>query len=255
MIERLSKNPLGLAGLALVAALIGACAFWLFQRAVPTSLADVDRGRMEVVVHDYILAHPEILVEATQVLHDRETAQQQSEAGKIVKANASAILEPVGSAWAGNPRGDVTVVEYFDYNCGYCRASLPTIAQLIASDPKVRIVYRELPILSDASAVAARLSLAAADQGKFQAFHDALYAGGPLTSESIAAAAKSAGLDMAKANAFAPRAQAEISSNLDLARKMGMTGTPSWVIGDRIVSSALQLEELQKAVAAARLKG
>jgi protein-disulfide isomerase len=255
MIERIAKNPLGLAGLALVAALVGAAAFWLFQRAVPTSLAEVDRGRMEVVVHDYILAHPEVLPEAMQLLRDRETAQQQSEAGKIVKANAGAILEPFGNAWAGNPKGDVTLVEYFDYNCGYCRASLPAIAQLLASDPKVRIVYRELPILSEESGVAAKLSLAAAEQGKFRAFHDALYAGGQLTDESIAAAAKAAGLDMARAKALAPRASAEIASNLELARKMGMTGTPSWIIGDRIVSSALQLEELQKAVAAARAKG
>jgi len=255
MIDRFARSLLSLAALALVAALIGAGAFWLFQRAVPTSLAAVDRGRMEVVVHDYVLTHPEILTEAMQNLRDRETAQQQSAAAKVVAANASAILRPVGSAWAGNPNGDVTVVEYFDYNCGYCRASLPTIAQLIASDPQVKVVYRELPILSDESGVAARLSLAAADQGKFQAFHDALYAGGPVTAQSMAAAVKSAGLDMAKASAFAPRAQAEISSNLELARKMGMTGTPSWVIGDRIVSSALPLEELQKAVAAARLKG
>ncbi len=255
MIDRMTKNPLSLAALALVAALIGAGAFWLFQRAVPSALAESDRGRMEVVVHDYILAHPEILPEAMQKLQERETAQQQSEAAKVVAANASAILQPVGSAWAGNPKGDVTVVEYFDYNCGYCRASLPAIAQLIASDPQVKVVYRELPILSDESGTAAKLSLAAADQGKFQAFHDALYAGGPLTPESMAAAAKSAGLDMAKASAFAPRAQAEISSNLELAHKMGMTGTPSWVIGDKIVSSALPLEELQKAVAAARMKG
>jgi len=255
MIERIARNPLGLAGLALVAALIGAAAFWLFQRAVPASLADVDRGRMEVVVHDYILTHPEILREATQVLRERDLAEQQSEAGKVVKANASAILEPFGSAWAGNPKGDVTLVEYFDYNCGYCRASLPAIAQLLASDPKIRIVYREMPILSEESGTAAKLSLAAAEQGKFRAFHDALYAGGPLTSESIAAAAKAAGLDMARAASFAPRAEAEIATNLELFRKMGMTGTPSWIIGDKIVSSALQFEELQKAVAAARAKG
>ena len=86
MIERIAKNPLGLAGLALVAALIGAGAFWLFQRAVPSSLAAVDRGRMEVVIHDYILAHPEILPQAMQNLKDRETAQQQSEAAKVVAA-------------------------------------------------------------------------------------------------------------------------------------------------------------------------
>jgi len=255
MIDRLSKNPLALAALALVAALVGAGAFWLFQRAVPGALADTDRARVGAVVRDYILDHPEILLEAQQKLQERQVAAQQSEAGKVVAANAGAILEPFGSAWAGNPKGDVTAVEYFDYNCGYCRASLPAIAQLIASDPKVKVVFRELPILSDESMVAAKLSLAAADQGKFKVFHDALYAGGRLTPASIAAAVRAAKLDMARANAFAPRAQAEIATNLELARKMGLTGTPSWVIGDRVVSSALPLEELQKAVAAVRAKG
>jgi protein-disulfide isomerase len=255
MTDRFSNNPLALAALALVAALVGAGAFWLFQRAVPGAVADTDRARMEVVVRDYMLSHPEIIPQAMQKLQDREVAQQQNEAVKVVAANAHAILEPFGSAWAGNPKGDVIAVEYFDYNCGYCRASLPAIDQLIASDPKVKVVFRELPILSEASGVAAKLSLAAADQGKFKTFHDALYAGGPLTSESIAAAARAAGLDMAKAAAFAPKARAEIASNLELAHKMNMTGTPSWIIGDRIVSSALPLEELQKAVAAARAKG
>ncbi len=108
----------------------------------------------------------------------------------------SAILKPFGNAWAGNPNGDVTVVEYFDYNCGYCRASLPNVAQLIASDPKVKVVYRELPILAETSAAAAKLSLAAADQGKFTAFHDALYAAGQVTPESMTAAAQKAGVDL-----------------------------------------------------------
>jgi protein-disulfide isomerase len=254
MIDRYSKNPLALAALALVAALIGASAFWLFQRAVPGALAETDRARIGRTVHDYILEHPEILLEAQQKLQERQVAAQQSEALKVVAANQRAILEPFGSAWAGNPRGDVTVVEYFDYNCGYCRASLPTIDALIASDPKVKVVFREWPILSEDSVTAAKLSLAAADQGKFKTFHDALYAAGPVTAETMNAAAKKAGIDMAKASAFLPRARAEIATNMDLARKMGLSGTPSWVIGDRIVSTALPLEELQKAVAAARAR-
>ncbi|CUS44953.1 MAG: DsbA family protein [Pseudomonadota bacterium] len=245
MIERLSKNPLALAALALVAALVGAGALWLVQLAAPSSLASADQARVERVVHDYVLAHPEIIPEAMDRLRARET-------GKAIAANSDAILKPFGSAWAGNPNGDVTVVEYFDYNCGYCRASLPNVAQLIASDPKVKVVYRELPILAETSAAAARLSLAAADQGKFTAFHDALYAAGQVTPESMAAAAKSAGVDMQRAAAFAPRAEAEIASNLAIMRQLGMTGTPSFVIGNHVVSSVLSFEELQKAVAAAR---
>ena len=229
--------------LALVAGLIGAAAFAGIERLVP--VARGERARVEGVVHDYVLAHPEIIPAAMDALRDREHAA-------TIATNRTAIYNPVGSAWAGSATPDVTLVEYFDYNCGYCRASLPTIAQLLKSDPRIRIVYRDYPILAQSSVDAARTSLAAAEQGKFQGFHDALYAGGPVTPQSIAAAAKSAGVDAARAAAFAPRAEAEITSNETVARALGMTGTPSWVIGNKVVSSALPLEELQKAVAEAR---
>ncbi|QNA85015.1 DsbA family protein [Sphingomonas sp. So64.6b] len=245
--NRLAGNRLAIAGAALLAALIGAAAMWGWQRAAPGSLGAADTARVEAVVRDYVLAHPEIIPEAMDRLRDREM-------GKTIAANRKAILEPFDGAWIGNPKGDVTLVEYFDYNCGYCRASLPTIAQLIERDPNVKVVFRELPILSEESVVAAKLSLAAAAQGKFKVLHDALYAGGPLTPQSMAAAAKQAGLDMTKAAAMAPRAEAEIAANRGIAQQLGMNGTPSWVIGNKVVSAALPLDELEKAVKAAREK-
>ncbi|WP_426264102.1 DsbA family protein [Sphingomonas sp. PWP1-2] len=232
--------------LALVAGLIGAAGFASLERLIPASGGE--RARVEGVVHDYLMAHPEILPAAMDALRDRGHAE-------TIAANRSAIYTPVGSAWAGSTNPDVTIVEYFDYNCGYCRASLPTIAALLKSDPKIRIVYRDFPILAQSSIDAARMSLAAAEQGKFQAFHDALYAGGPVSTQSIAAAAKTAGVDAARAAAYAPRAEQEITSNATIARALGMTGTPSWVIGTKVVSSALPLEDLQKAVAEARAAG
>jgi protein-disulfide isomerase len=247
MIDRLSRNPLALAGAVLLAALVGAAAIWGLQRAAPGTLDALDTARVEAVVRDYVLDHPELIPEAMDRLRDRQMS-------KLIEANHKAILEPFGGAWIGNPKGDVTLVEYYDYNCGYCRASLPAIAELVARDPKVKIVFREFPILSEESIVAAKLSLAAAEQGKFKAFHDALYAGGQLTSQSMAAAAKKAGLDMTKAAAMTSRAEAEIASNRSTAQQLGLTGTPSWVIGDKVVSTALTLEELQKAVQEAREK-
>ncbi len=231
---------------------LGAVGMLSVQAYAPARVDTADRSRIERVVHDYLLAHPEILPEAMQTLQDRETAARGSRAAMIASANRAAIEAPFGSAWAGNPAADVTLVEYFDYNCGYCRASLPAVAALLKSDPKVRIVYREFPILAQSSVDAAKMSLAAAEQGKFQGFHDALYAGGPVTAQSIAGAAQRAGLDLSRAAAFAPRAQAEIAANEAMAQKLGLTGTPSWVIGRKVVSSALPLEELQKAVAAVR---
>lgn len=196
-------------------------------------------------VRQYLLAHPEILPEAMAKLQERE-------AGKSVAANRAAITTPFGSAQAGNPKGDVTLVEYYDYNCGYCRASLPAIRQLVANDPQLRVVFRELPILAPTSRDAARVSLAAAAQGKFTAFHDALYGGGRVTADSIAAAAAKAGVDTGQLAALTPRIDAEIAHNMEIAAKLGFTGTPSWVVGDQVLSGALPVEDLERAIAAAR---
>lgn len=228
---------------ALVGAAVGGVAIWAYDRhAAPQG---VERAQIESVVHDYVLTHPEILPEAMQKLQDRES-------GKAVAANLPAITTPFGSAWIGNPKGDVTLVEYFDYNCGYCRASLPTIARLVAKDPNLRVVFRELPVLSPQSRTAARVSLAAAQQGKFAQFHDALYAAGPVSDATIASAASAAGIDQRQAAGFDKTADAEIAKNMETAGKLGVTGTPSWVVGDRVLSGALPLDELEKAVAAAR---
>lgn len=197
-------------------------------------------------VRGYLLAHPEVIQEAMQRLQDRET-------GKVVAANREAITAPLGAAWAGDPHGDVTVAEYFDYNCGYCRADQPVIAQLIAAEPHVRVVYRELPVLAASSRDAARLSVAAALQGKFQRFHDALFATpGAVTDAGIAAAARTAGVDMARAEADRPRADAAIRANYAIQQQLGMSGTPSWVVGDRVTVGAQTLDELRAAVAQAR---
>ncbi|OYY91778.1 MAG: disulfide bond formation protein DsbA [Sphingomonas sp. 28-66-16] len=240
------NNRLLLAAIAGGSALLGAGAM-----AAVTHLSGggpvSGRGQIERVVHDYVLAHPEIIPEAMGLMRDRET-------GREIAANRDAIVKPFGDAWIGNPNGNLTIVEYFDYNCGFCRSSLPTIAKLVASDPELRVVFRELPILSDESRVAARYSLVAAQRGKFKAFHDALYAGGPISEASLAKAVAVAGIDPAVARQAAgrPEIEAEIQSNLAIAQRLGMSGTPSWVIGDHVVSAALPLDELQAAIAKAR---
>ncbi len=227
---------------------------WLIPAAAGVLGAVVGGGTMLAVAQDraaggdvraYLLAHPEVIQEAMQRL-------QQKEAGSAVAANRAAIVTPFGNAWAGNPQGDVTLVEYYDYNCGYCRASLPTIRQLVERDPKLRVVFRELPILAESSRSAARISLAAAAQGRFAAFHDALYGNGRVSDDSIAAAARTAGVDTAGLPALAPRIDAEIARNMEVAGKLGLSGTPSWVIGDRVLSGALPIEELERAIAEAR---
>ncbi len=245
MSDRLLRTPWLLALLLVLAGAVGGgtvfAAMTLRSAAGPAPAAGTGD------VRSYLLANPEVIPEAMQRLQDRE-------AGKAVAANRSAIVDPFPGAVGGNPRGDVSVVAYLDYACGYCRASLPALAALVAADPNVRIVYRELPILSEDSRTAARWSLAAAEQGRFQRFHDSLYAAGRPTAATIAQAAAAAGLDRARAAkvAASPRVTAEIGKNLQIASTLGMSGTPSWVIGGRILSGAQTPDVLAEAVRAAR---
>jgi protein-disulfide isomerase len=245
MIERLAGNRLALAGLFVLAMLAGAGVLLAVQRVVPA--AGGDRAAMEQVVHDYMLDHPEIIPQAMQKLQDQQT-------GGLIAANKDAIVQPIGNAWAGNPNGDVTLVEYYDYDCGYCRASMPMLQQLLKADPKLKIVYREFPVLTPESETAARWSIAAAQAGKFRQFHDALFGMGPVSDQTIVAATKAAGLDpdAIRKAAAAPAVEDEVQKNLAIGRELGMTGTPSWVIGDRVISGALSLDGMQRAIADAR---
>lgn len=248
MIDRLAASRVFLALVILVAALAGAAGYAAVDHlAGDGASADPSRGQVEAIVHDYVLAHPEIIPEAMDRLRDNEAV-------KAVAANRQQIVTPFAAAWAGNPKGDVTVTEFYDYNCGYCRMALPALQKLIGTDGNVRVVYRELPILSPESAEAAKWSLAAAEQGKFGRFHDALYAAGRVSPQSIEAAAAAAGLDRARAASAVQSARiaSEIDNNLTLAGKLNVSGTPAWVIGDRTYSGALSYEALVDAVKEAR---
>lgn len=209
------------------------------------------------LVRNYLLDHPEVLPEAIDKLRAGDTAKAEKaeqDAQNALPAQLAAVQKPYAGAWAGNPNGDITVVAFMDYACGYCRASLPGIDELVAKDPNVRIVYREFPVLGPDSVVAARWALAAAEQGKFRPFHDALYAEGPPSAEAIAAAAAKAGLDKAAAAKAidSPAVMAEITANHALGQKLAMTGTPSWVIGNRLAYGAKDYATLAEAVAEAR---
>ncbi|MBA2919268.1 thioredoxin domain-containing protein [Sphingomonas sp. MAH-20] len=205
------------------------------------------QGRGGEGVRAYLLQNPEVLQEAMDRLRLKQVAAQ-------IAPYRKAIETPYAGAWIGAKDGDVTLVQFFDYACGYCKASLPDVQRLVRDDPKVKVVFRELPILSRESEVAARASLGAAEQGRFAAFHDALYAAGRPSPDTIAAAARAAGLDQAKLAAAmnAPRAEQELGQNIELARTLGFTGTPSWVVGNQVLSGAVGYDALKQAVAEAR---
>lgn len=249
MIEKLLRNPLALFGAFAASALLGAAFFALLLALVPSLAGTAVRG--------YLLAHPEVLPEAMDRLRAREEAKadrEQARAQATAAKHLAQVTKPYGSAWAGNPRGDVTVVAFMDYACGYCRASLPALAELLAKDPGVRVVYREYPVLGPDSIMAARWALAAAEQGKYAAFHEALYAAGSPSAATIAEAAGKARLDKARADAAirSKPVENEILENHRLGGELAMTGTPSWVIGGKLLYGARDYDGLAEAVADAR---
>ena len=209
--------------------------------------AGIDRGAIEKIVREYILTHPEILPEAMQNLERREAA-------KRVKSESSKIERAFAGAWEGSTNPDVTIVEFFDYACGYCRAARPDIERLLAEDKRIRIVYRELPILGPASEQAARASLAVAKLGNYRAFHHAMYAAGRPNAESIDAAIIAAGADPKQVRDIANGSDitAEIQSNLALQQHLGLSGTPSWVIGYQLIGGAVGYDQLKSVIAEVR---
>ena len=234
--------------------LAGAAGAVLATGAVPGKTEAVnttDRAAIEKIVREYILSHPEILPEAMQNLERKEASGR-------VKQQGDKVSQPFAGAWEGAADADVTVVEFFDYACGYCRQALPDIDKLLAADKKVRIVYRELPILGPQSDEAARVSLAVAKLGgNYGAYHRALFGAGRPSSETINAALKAVGVDVkaARAAAASEEISAEIKSNLALQQGLGLSGTPSWVIGDQLIGGAVGYDDLKAAVEAARKAG
>lgn len=209
-----------------------------------------DRKATEAIVRAYILENPEIITEAIEILQKREAAQRLAAAG-------DKLITPFAGAEFGNPKGDVTLVEFTDYNCGYCRSSVADVQKLVESDRNVRVVIREVPILSQTSREAALWALAAAKQGKHRAFHLAMFGGGRPDAQSIRAAATKAGVNLSAAEKFVAsrEARAEVESNIAMMQQIGFNGTPTFIIGDQIFEGAIGFEALEAAVAKAREQG
>ena len=195
----------------------------------------------------YLLAHPEVLPEAMDVLQAREQLAR-------IEPLRSELERPFPGAVLGNPSGSVTLVEFTDYACTYCRQSVADVDALIAAHPDLKVVMREYPILSPESVDAARMALAAAQQGKYAAFHGAMYRLGPPSAEAIAAAAKEAGVDLALARTAIDSGMfdAQLQANAVLASQLGVSGTPGWIIGDKMFNGAVGREAIGEAIEAAR---
>ena len=204
-------------------------------------------GFSDEATRRYLMANPEVLPRAIEVLNQRERAARMDPVRDQLKlAFPGAVL--------GNPQGSVTLVEFSDYACGFCRQSVADVAKLIADNPDLRVVVREFPILRAESVDAARMALAAAEQGKYAAFHDAMFALGTPSAETIEAAALQAGMDLPQAREAIASGKFDpfLQTNHQLAGQIGLSGTPGWVIGDQVIDGAVGYTVLAEALAEAR---
>jgi protein-disulfide isomerase len=198
------------------------------------------------IVRSGLIADPGVLIQARDAL-------LQAQYAPVLAANRAAIETPFASSWKGAAKPDVTLVEFFDYACPYCKASNPAVDKLLQEDKGLRVVYRELPILGPDSLAAARLSLEASKLGRFAQFHDTLWATGRPAPETNAKAAAAAGISATPVRD--PEIEAELNRNMKLAGELGATGTPLFVIGDRVMNGAVGYDALKDAIDKARSRG
>lgn len=227
--------------------------------ATAQSFSDTQRRDIEVIVRNYLLAHPEVLEEAMTELSKRQSAAEAEKHQAGVTKNAEAIFNSPRDVTVGNKAGDVTMVEFFDYNCPYCKRAMTDMMELIKSDPKLKVVLKEFPVLGPPSVEAAQVAVAVhmqdASGKKYLDFHQKLLNGrGQVDKARAMAAAKEVGVDMARLekDLASPEVRATIEQNFKLAEAMGMNGTPSYVIGKQVVIGAVGVENLKEKIGIAR---
>jgi protein-disulfide isomerase len=221
-----------LIGVAIGAAGVGA---WYGFRAP-------DRAGTEAIIRDYLLNHGEVIFEAVERARSRQSA-------RAIGGQRTALETPFHSAWAGAADGDVVLVQLFDYSCGYCRQSNADVERLLREDPRLKVIWREFPVLGPDSEAAARMSLAAARQGRFRQFHERMFALGRPTAALLQQAAQQAGVQPEPENA---EARSELTRNQQMGRTIEAQGTPTFIVGEEVLQGAVGYEALRDAIRRAR---
>jgi protein-disulfide isomerase len=223
------------------------------------SFNDQQKTELQSIIREYLVQHPEVLQEAMAELEKRQVAAEAEKTKAAVKNNAQTLFDSSRQVVVGNAQGDVTLVEFFDYNCGYCKRALTDLTDLMKDDSKLRVVLKEFPVLGPGSQEAAQVAIAARMQDKsgkkYFDFHQRLLSGrGQADRARALAAAKEAGFDMAKLerDMASPEVKATIEENMKLAEQLGLNGTPSYVVGSDVVVGAVGLEALKGKVKTAR---
>jgi len=222
---------------------------------MPALSQELDEARVKELVLEAIRENPEIIMEAVALLEQRQADAQAQNQSDVLRNQRDLIEHDPNAPVLGNPDGDVTVVEFFDYNCPYCRRAKPEIRALIEEDPNVRLVYREWPILGEGSVFAAKAALAARAQGKYEDFHWAMMTiDGRANEASVMRVAEDVGLDLdqLRQDMEAQEVAEHIETSMRLTQALGFNGTPSFVIGDALVPGFVEKERLSDLVSEAR---
>jgi len=235
-----------------------ACAFLAIAPARPLEAAEItpeQRKAIEAIIHDYLMQNPDVLIEALREAEAKANTETDAKAAQVLRDRHHEVFDDPATPVGGDPRGDVTIVEFFDYRCPYCKQVHPAIQKLLDQDRKLRFVYKEFPVLGEQSDIAAHAALAARLQGRYEAFHNAMMAAkGQITEEVVYRLAGSVGLDVdrLKRDMTDPEIDRALSANRSLAKALDLRGTPGFVIGDHIVPGAIDLDALKTMVADAR---
>jgi len=221
------------------------------------ALTPAQKEEVKQTVREYLLENPEIISEVIEILQNKQQNAKTAKRNEVVKARKAELVNPPEGTVVANPNGDVTVVEFFDYNCGYCKSVLPTLMEAVKADPKLRLVVKEYPILGPASLTASQAALAARKQNKYAELHLALLSyKGQLTQPAIMDAATKVGLDVKKLqeDMKSDEVMNILRKNHDLAQELGIEGTPNIFVGDEFVPGAIEKDDLMKLIALARKK-
>ncbi|MCW5682282.1 MAG: DsbA family protein [Xanthobacteraceae bacterium] len=236
------------------------CAAAVMTVSASAQTSPAQKEEFEKIIREYLLKNPEVIQEAIVELRKRQEQAEIKARSEALKTQRETLFNSPRGIVIGNPKGNVTLVEFFDYNCGYCKKALGDVNELLKNDPNIKIVLKELPILSEGSEEAARVAVAVRlqDPSKYLAFHRALLGGrGEANLQRALAAAQQAGLDVEriKKDLTNPEVEATLKENAALAQALAISGTPTYVLGDQLIPGALPYNRLVVAIAAVRKCG
>lgn len=226
--------------------------------AVAGSFTDAQKAEMQDIIRGYLLDNPELLREMAAKLEVKDKQAEENQRSNVLLTSKEEVFRTPGDPSIGNPKGDVTVVEFLDYNCGWCKKSMSEVSTLLKADPNLKVVFKEFPIFGEHSEYAARAALAAQNQGKYWELHQAMFSQeGQVTTDMVNQLAEGLGLDMVKlkTDIGSKEIGERIAANMQLGKNLAINGTPAFVIDDQVYGGYLPLDGMSQAVAEVRANG